>query len=100
VAVDDDPVAVEVDARQRLRQRVALEAFVLDATAGCCRRPTWPSPTSCSGPVEAVLPRLRTQQAITSGYLAGERPAAPGWIRVECRELDGWAADLFCRETV
>ena len=52
------------------------------------------------GAVESVLPRLRTRFAITSGYLAGERPSAPGWTWVECRELDGWAADLFSRETV
>jgi hypothetical protein len=47
-----------------------------------------------------VLPRLQTRHAITSGYLAGERPSVRGWAWVGGRELDGWAADLFACETV
>jgi hypothetical protein len=46
-------------------------------------------------PVERILSRLETREAITSGYLAGERPAHPGWTHVDTVELDGWAADRF-----
>ena len=49
------------------------------------------------GPVEAILARLDAREAITSGYLAGERPAHAGWGHVETAELDGWAADRFRR---
>ena len=45
--------------------------------------------------VEALLPRVRARRAITSGYLAGEVPTAPGWTLVEERTLDGWAAHVL-----
>ncbi|MGZ8688737.1 MAG: 50S ribosomal protein L11 methyltransferase [Gaiellaceae bacterium] len=100
VAVDDDPVAVEVTRANALANRVALEASVVDATANLLPPADMAVANILLGPVESVLARLRTRHAITSGYLAGERPSAPGWTWVECRELDGWAADLFLRETV
>ena len=48
-------------------------------------------------PVEAILGRLDAEVAITSGYLAGERPAHAGWRHRETVVLDGWAADRFER---
>jgi ribosomal protein L11 methyltransferase len=45
----------------------------------------------------ALLPRLHSPVAITSGYLAGDAPAAPGWRRRTRVVLDGWAADLLVR---
>jgi hypothetical protein len=36
-------------------------------------------------------------EAITSGYLAVERPSHEGWRHVETVTLDGWAADRFRR---
>lgn len=100
VAVDDDPFAVDVTRANAIANGVALDAFVVDATAGMLPAADVAVANILLGPVEAVLPRLSAQHAITSGYLAGERPAAPGWIWVECRQLDGWSADLFSRETV
>lgn len=98
VAVDDDPVAVEATVANAAANGVTLEARVVDATA----EPLPPADLAVAnillGAVESVLPRLRTARAITSGYLEGERPAAPGWTWVECRVLDGWAADLFARD--
>jgi hypothetical protein len=47
--------------------------------------------------VERLLPRLDVEQAVTSGYLDRDRPAAPGWRPVDRRECDGWAADLLER---
>ena len=43
-------------------------------------------------PVERILARLESGTAITSGYLVGERPAAPGWVPRDRVEMDGWAA--------
>ena len=51
-------------------------------------------------PVEAILQRLATRVAVTSGYLAGELPAHRGWEHVASVELDGWAADLLRSPTV
>jgi ribosomal protein L11 methyltransferase len=47
--------------------------------------------------VEAMLPQLPVDRAITSGYLDRDRPRVDGWHPVERRERDGWAADLLER---
>jgi ribosomal protein L11 methyltransferase len=47
--------------------------------------------------IEGVLPRLGARVVVTSGYLERDEPAAPGWRRVERRDREGWAADLFER---
>jgi ribosomal protein L11 methyltransferase len=47
--------------------------------------------------VEGLLPRLGARLALTSGYLERDDPAAPGWRRIERRDREGWAADLFER---
>lgn len=99
-AIDDDPVAVEVTRANALANGVELEAAVVDAAAGPLPEAHLAVANILLGAVETVLPHLRTRLAITSGYPAGERPEASGWRWVECRELDGWAADLFTRESV
>jgi ribosomal protein L11 methyltransferase len=45
--------------------------------------------------VEAILPELPVERAITSGYLERDEPRAEGWHRLERRVRDGWAADLL-----
>jgi ribosomal protein L11 methyltransferase len=45
--------------------------------------------------VERMLPELRVERAITSGYLDRDEPRLAGWQRVDRRVRDGWAADLL-----
>jgi ribosomal protein L11 methyltransferase len=45
--------------------------------------------------VERLLPRLRANRVVTSGYLDRDRPEVDGWQHVDRREADGWAADLL-----
>jgi ribosomal protein L11 methyltransferase len=45
--------------------------------------------------VERLLARTGSARAITSGYLAGDELAAPGWKRVDRVEREGWAADAL-----
>ena len=45
--------------------------------------------------VERLLGRAQAMVAITSGYLASERPDVPNWLPRERLELDGWAADVL-----
>ena len=97
VAVDVDAVAVETTRVNSAANGVAVDAFVVDAE-------TEPLPVADVAvanvllrPVEAILARLDGREAITSGYLVGERPAHDGWSHVETVELDGWAADRFRR---
>ena len=97
LGVDLDPVAVETTRANVLANGVSVEARLLDAE-------TQPLPAVDAvvanvllRPVEAILSRLDAAEAITSGYLVGERPAHDGWDHVESAALDGWAADRFRR---
>ncbi len=47
--------------------------------------------------VEGILPTLDVPRAITSGYLDRDSPSVAGWVSVERRALDGWAAHILER---
>jgi ribosomal protein L11 methyltransferase len=49
------------------------------------------------GVVELLLDRVAARAAVTSGYLARERPSAPGWTAEARLELEDWAADVLAR---
>lgn len=96
-AVDVDPVAVDAARANAAANGVELEVRLLDATAE-------PLPTAdvvlanvSLSVVEQALARSSAPVAVASGYLVGERPAAPGWSQRARRALDGWAADLLAR---
>jgi ribosomal protein L11 methylase PrmA len=97
LAVDVDPVAVETTRANAAVNAVTVDAAVLDAL----RDPLPPAGVVVANvllePVEAILGRLDAREAITSGYLVGERPAHDGWAHVETLALDGWAADRLRR---
>jgi ribosomal protein L11 methyltransferase len=97
LAVDVDPVAVETTRANAEANGVAIDASVIDALAGTLPRAALAVANVLLHPVELILSRLDSLEAITSGYLAGERPAHPGWSHIETVELDGWAADRFRR---
>jgi ribosomal protein L11 methyltransferase len=44
--------------------------------------------------VEALTPRIECATLVTSGYLASETPALPGFEHIARRTLDGWACDV------
>ncbi|HET9242878.1 MAG TPA: 50S ribosomal protein L11 methyltransferase [Gaiella sp.] len=97
VAVDVDPVAVETTRANATANGVALETRLLDAVEGTLPQADVAVANVLLAPVEAILARLSATEAITSGYLVGERPAHLGWEHVETAALDGWAADRFRR---
>ena len=100
-AIDDDPVAVEVTVANAALNHVALDARVADALRDAMPSVDVALANVLLAPVEAILARLDAHTVVTSGYLAGELPAHPGWHRTAASiELDGWAADLFRRPTV
>jgi len=97
LAIDSDPVAVATTRANATANGVAFEVSLVDAFAEQL-------PTADVGvanvllePVERILARLDASVAITSGYLAGERPAHTRWAHVDAVERDGWAADRFTR---
>lgn len=97
VALDSDPVAVETTRANAAVNGAALETRRADALHDPLPRAEVAVANVLLEPVERILARLDAGEAITSGYLAGERPAHPGWAHVETAVLDGWAADRFRR---
>jgi len=93
--VDLDPVAVETTLANAAANGVAVEAAVVDALSEPLPAADVAVANVLLAPVETILARLAAGEAITSGYLEGERPAHPGWAHVETAVLDGWAADRF-----
>ena len=97
VAIDDDRIAVEVTRANAVANGVEIEARLVDAL----RDPLPAADVAVANvllePVEAILARLDTETAVTSGYLAGEVPRHAGWTRTATKTLDGWSADLFVR---
>lgn len=97
-AVDNDPVAVETTIANAAVNGVEVEASVVDGVADALPRADVAVANVLLAPVEKILARLDTRFAITSGYLVGDMPAAPGWRHLERVEVDGWAADRFERD--
>jgi ribosomal protein L11 methyltransferase len=96
-AVDNDPIAVETTIANAVVNGVELEASVVDGESDALPSADIAVANVLLRPVERILARLDTRLAVTSGYLIGDLPAAPGWRHLERLELDGWAADRFAR---
>ena len=96
-AVDVDPVAVEVTRANADANDVVLDVRLVDAERDALPAADVAVANVLLRPVETILARLAADVAITSGYLAGERPAHSGWAHLETMTLDGWAADRFGR---
>ena len=95
--VDVDPVAVETTAANAAANGVRIAARTLDALEDELPAADVAVANVLLAPVAQILARLEAREAITSGYLVGERPAHERWRHVEALELDGWAADRFRR---
>jgi ribosomal protein L11 methyltransferase len=98
VAVDVDPVAVEVTRANAAANGVEVDALVLDAVEEELPPAAIAVANIAPEPVLAIGGRLHTERAITSGYLSSDEPGLPGFRRTQRVELDGWAADLHVRE--
>jgi len=44
--------------------------------------------------VEGLAARIECRTLVTSGYLASETPALPGFLHIARRTLEGWACDV------
>ena len=88
-AVDVDEIALEVTGSNAAANGVIIEA-------GTELRPASLAVMNIAlDVVEAMLPQLPVERAITSGYLDRDEPRVEGWHRLERRVRDGWAADLL-----
>jgi len=92
-ALDLDEVALEVTAENAVANGVEVELVHEPPAAELAVM------NIALDVVEGVLPTLDVPRAITSGYLERDTPGAPGWVAVERRVRDGWAAHLLARES-
>ncbi len=99
-ACDIDPAAIEATIANAEVNGVSVAVSLLDGEAGPLPAADVAVANVLIAPVERILARLETAVAITSGYLTGDRPVAPGWVHDARLELDGWAADRFIRPQV
>ena len=91
-AVDIDEVAVETTRANAAANGVAVEV------GSELRRASLAVMNIALDVVEAMLPKLPVERAITSGYLERDEPRVDGWRRVQRSTSDGWAADLLDRD--
>ncbi len=94
-AVDVDEVAVEV-----ARETARVNGVVVDVAVADVLHDDLPASDVVVANielriVEAVLARVTTRIAVTSGYYAAEMPSGSGWEHVDRLVLEGWAADVF-----
>ena len=97
VALDVDESAVEVARENARANGVALDARSGDALTEDLPACDLAVANVALDVVEALLPRLRSTWAVTSGYLDRDTPRAAGWTRAGRAAADGWAADLLER---
>lgn len=97
IAVDLEETAVEVTRENAAVNGVTVDARLLDARVGELPSTELAVANISLAGAELVGPRLSATRAITAGYLAVDRLSLPGFDRLERRELEGWAADLFSR---
>jgi ribosomal protein L11 methyltransferase len=95
VAVDSDPVAVDVAEEAARANGVELDVGRLDVLSDRLPETDIAVANIELGAVELLLERLPARLAVTSGYLASQAPSTAGWARVRRLELDGWAADVL-----
>ena len=96
LALDVDPVAVEVSRETARLNGVAIEVRVGDVTRDDLPPVDVLVANIELGVVEALLARRPSSRVVvTAGYLAGEVPRVEGWEVAEEIELDGWGAHVL-----
>jgi ribosomal protein L11 methyltransferase len=98
-ALDSDPVAVEAAVSNARANRVEIASRLADALVDPLPSVEIAVANLTVDAVEVLGPRLDSRLLVASGYLEREVPAPAGFHRVERRVSDGWAAEVFARET-
>ena len=99
LAIDSDPVAVEAASENARANRVDVEPRLADALEDRLPAVDVAVANLTLHAVVALGGRLDSRLLVASGYLEREVPAPAGYRRLEHRAADGWAADVFARET-
>jgi ribosomal protein L11 methyltransferase len=93
LGVDVDEAAVEATVENAAANGVEVEARLLDAVTSRLPRADVAVANISLAEVERL--RLDADTAVTSGYLAADRPRLAGFLPLDRVERDGWAADVF-----
>jgi ribosomal protein L11 methyltransferase len=96
-ALDHDAVTLDATRENAKVNGVAIGVTMLDALQDPLPAAEVAVANISVTIVEAMAGRVDSTLLVTSGYLATEVPAFPGFHQVERRELDGWGADLWKR---
>jgi ribosomal protein L11 methyltransferase len=99
-AVDVEPEAVEATTANAAGNGVELDVRLGDALAGELPGVRTAVANVTLEAVAEIAPLLECERLVTSGYLASERPEPAGFRRIDRRDAEGWAADLFARDSV
>jgi ribosomal protein L11 methyltransferase len=99
-AIDLDPQAVEATRANAASNQVVLDARVADAVAAELPAAELAVANITLEFVERLGPSLAARQVVTSGYLVSEQPELHGFRIVERRDREGWAADIWERESI
>jgi len=97
VAIDNEQDAVDIALANARANHTEIVAYAADALTDDLPRVDVVVANVALDVIEALLPLLDARLAITSGYLERDELKAPGWRRIERRDREGWAADLFER---
>jgi ribosomal protein L11 methyltransferase len=95
VAVDVDPLAVEATRSNAAANGAEVEARLVDATRGPLPAAATAVANIALAAVEEIAAAVECERLVTSGYLVSDRPALPGYTRVQRLDSEGWAADLW-----
>jgi ribosomal protein L11 methyltransferase len=95
--VDNEADAVETTIENAEANGVDVASYRVDALTGPLPSTELVVANIALEPVERLLPRLEARLAVTSGYLERDEPKVDGWRRIDRRDREGWAADLFER---
>ena len=98
VAIDNEQDAVDIALANARTNHAEIVAYAADALTDDLPRTDVVVANVALDVIEALLPLLDARLVITSGYLERDEPSAQGWRRIERRDREGWAADLFERD--
>jgi len=96
-AVDSDELAVAAARANAAANGVSIDVRAFDALAQGLPAADLVLANLTLAGVEALPPLVASEHLVTSGYLTRDAAALAGWVSVDRRELDGWAADRFVR---
>jgi ribosomal protein L11 methyltransferase len=98
-ALDNDPNAVEATAENAARNGVEVAVAQLDVLVGELPSASVAVANVSLAVVAAVLPRLRAEWAVVSGFRAEDELDTRGWNRAARADRGGWAVEVLHRPT-